>query len=177
MSYVDRTTHGGMGAGAGVAGISGYALSRAVGPAAWIPAAVGFGSYALLTKFVKRNIAVRAVLALLIAQTVWFGVGALVAPSHLGDVLPDIVVNIILGALLFFWPGYITAALTILVHGAATFLIFSQFGGGSIDVERAMLAHFIVRLAIIVAAGVVIILRIHPDLDPEEEVFDEVEPE
>jgi hypothetical protein len=177
MGYVDRTTHGGLGPGAGVAGISGYALSRAVGPAGWIPAAVGFGAYALLTKFVRKNIAVRAALALLIAQTVWFAIGALADPAHAGSVLPDIVLNVLLGALLFLWPGYITAGLTIFVHGAALLLVFSQFDGGSLDMERAMLAHFILRLGIILAAGVVIILRIHPDLDPEEEELEATEME
>lgn len=175
MGYVDRSTHGGLGAGAGIAGISGYALSRAVGPAGWIPAAIGFGSYALLTKFVRKNIAVRAVLSLLIAQTVWFTVGALADPAQAGNVLPDIVVNAFLGAILFLWPGYVTAGLTILVHGAALILIFSQFDGGSFDMERVMLAHFILRLGIILAAGVVIILRIHPDLDPEVEEFEAAE--
>jgi hypothetical protein len=181
MSYVDRSDTKMYSAGALLALGGGYLLSRVVGAVAWIPVILGFGSFALLKKLIDRNVAVIATLAALIAQTGWFLIGAIAVPDQISAVVIDLVINAVLIGAVLWKPGYISAALAIAWNAFGVFVLTTQYSaapvGGSGEVlsldQRALIAHIVLRVAIIAAAATIMIFKANPDLLPDSEEEEE----
>ena len=173
MSYVDRSETRAYSVGAMTAGIGGYALSKFVGAVAWIPMIAGGAAFVILKKVVDRNVAVIATLAALIAQTCWFLLGAILLPGQAANVALDIAVNVALIVLVFWKPGYVSSALTIAWAILGVVIVSLDLGTGHPGPDafmtmqdRALIAHIIMRIAIIAAAATIMIFKAHPDLIP-----------
>lgn len=176
MSYVDRSsTRQYSLAAIGPLG-AGYILSRFIGSVAWIPAILGGASFVLLKKIANRNVAVTAALAAIIAQTGWFLVGAIAVPGQAANVALDIGVNVILLAILYFRPGYVSASIAIAWNALGIAVVGYDLtsapeAAGDVLVsvqQRALVAHIILRAVIVAAAGMIIIYKANPDLLPDE---------
>jgi len=175
MSYVDRSETKAYSVGTMASLGGGYALSRFIGAVAWVPAIVGGASFVLLKKVTKRNTAVIATLAALIAQASWFLLGAIVVPAQAPDVILDIGIDAVLIAAIFFRPGYVSAGLAILVNLAGIVIVGFNFADSASDPnvllsvqQRAVIAHIILRAIIVGAAAMIIVYRANPDLLPDE---------
>lgn len=167
MSYVDRSeskqysfgTIGGL--------LGGYGISRLVGAAGWIPAIVGFGSFFLLKKLVDRNVGVIAALASIIAQTAWFLIAVLIAPEEMSAVSVDIAFNVALLAIVYIWPGYVSAGIVIAWAAFGILANIAAMTGQPLEVQRALAAHLILRAVIIASAVAIMIFKANPDLLPD----------
>jgi hypothetical protein len=155
---------------------AGYIMSRFIGAVAWIPAILGGVSFVLLKKVVKRNVAVIATLAAIIAQTGWFLVGAIFVPGQAANVAIDILVNLILLVAIYWRPGYVSAGIAIVWSTLG--IAFTGYdlanapaaaGYALVSVEqRALVAHIILRLFIVAAATMICVYKANPDLLPDE---------
>lgn len=182
MSYVDRSSTKAYSAGTIAPLAAGYILSRFIGAVAWVPAILGGASFVLLKKLVDRNSAVSACLAALIAQTGWFTVGAIFVPSQAASVIPDILINCILIAIIFFKPGYVSAGLALVwslfgsaIAGVQLANAPDAAGNALVSVEqRALIAHLILRLIIAGAAVMIMVYKANPDLLPAPEEDEEL---
>ena len=151
--------------------IGGYAASRFVGAAAWIPTILAIGCFALLGKLLDRNVAVRVAAALLIAQLGWMIAGLVVQPDLLLGVWLDIVINSVVIALLLFASTYLSAPVAIGWSVLGIYFL-SQQADADPAFARAMLVHAGLRIGIILAAAAMIIFKIHPDLIPDNDQED-----
>ena len=176
MSYIDRSETRAYSAGTIGALAAGYLMSRVIGAVAWIPAILGGASFVLLKKIVDRNVAVVATLAAIIAQTGWFAVGIIAVPAEAAGAVPDIAINLLLLAIIYFKPGYVTAGLAILWNGLGIAMVGYRLamapegaGDALMTVEqRALIAHIALRAIIIAAAAMIMIFKANPELLPDE---------
>ena len=171
MSYVDRSETKIYSAGAMFAVIGGYTASRFVGAAAWIPALLAIGSFALLGKLLDRNVAVRVAAALLIGQLGWMIAALVVQPDMLLGVWLAIVIDLVVIGLLLFAPTYVSAPIAIAWSVLGIYFL-SQQADADPAFARAMLVHAGLRIGIILAAAAMIIFKIHPDLIPDSDQED-----
>ena len=184
MSYVDRSSTRQYSFAAIAPLGAGYIMSRFIGAVAWIPAIADGTSFVLLKKVVDRNVAVIATMAAIIAQTVWFLVGAIFVPGQAPNVALDLIVNLILLAAIFFRPGYVSAGIAILWNVLGIGVIGYDLanapeaaGNALVSVEqRALVAHIILRAIIVAAAAMICVYKANPDLLPDEDDDENQEP-
>lgn len=169
MSYADRSETKMYSGGAMFGVMGGYGAYRAIGPAAWIPTVLAVGSFFLISKLLKRNVAVKVVAALLIAQLGWMVAALLLQPASLPVVGIDLAVDVLLTALILYAPIYVSTPLTIAWTILGIYLVSQQIGTGDAAADRALYVHGALRVGTLLGVAAMIIFKLNPDLVPDDE--------
>jgi hypothetical protein len=173
MAFSDQPARAGVGVAAAAVG---YGASQVLGANIWLPAIFAVIALLLIAKF--RSLLVehlRLAIALLLAQTTWMLIGALILPALLPQVIGDVVIGYGLAAWLLARPSRTPAIVLIVLEILALAIniyVMSVVGLWG-QAMAALVVHVALRLGIIVTTALALkhgLVRAF-DADMAQEVF------